>query len=169
VFVRRQEVRLGVLLAVLAALVAALVLHATRSSGNGPSPAPSLTAAEKVAAQAALARIKPPTTFKRYTSWRLAASPKSAVPCLSQPAICFGSHVVDRPLTSGSLGALLAKFHIRVGHASCADRAELPIGACNGSAAIPGFALGFIVEAERPVHPDQRPGTQVVLFAIKRS
>ena len=50
-----------------------------------------------------------------------------------------------------------------------ADVPSLPIGTCNGFAAIPGYALGFIVEAVRPVHPDRRPGTQVILFVIKRT
>ena len=68
-----------------------------------------------------------------------------------------------RPLTVRALATLLAQFQVRVGRASC----WLPIDTCNGSAAIPGYALGFIVTAERRVHPDQRPGTQVILSAIK--
>lgn len=165
----RPAVRISVLLAILAALVAGLVFHATHSSTSGPSAAPPLTAAQKRAAQAALSRVNPPTTFSRYTSWRLGTSSKTAVPCLARPAICFGSSTVVRPLTQHVLTTLLANFHVRMGRVSCTDTAELPIGSCNGSATIPGYVLGFIVTAERPVHPDERPGTQVILFAIRRA
>jgi hypothetical protein len=165
----RPTVRISVLLAILAALVTGLAFDATHPSTSSPSTAPPLTAAQKSAAQAALSRINPPRTFSRYTSWRLGTSSKTAVPCLARPAICFGSSAVVRPLTLHVLAALLTNFHVRMGRASCTDIAELPTGSCNGSATIPGYVLGFIVTAERPVDPNERPGTQVVLFAIKRA
>ncbi|MGO9886885.1 MAG: hypothetical protein ACLP0L_03060 [Solirubrobacteraceae bacterium] len=98
---------------------------------------------------------------------RLAESSKSSVPCLARPAICFGSSDVVPPLTAHALATLLAQFRVRVGHASCTGTAWLPVGTCNGTAAIPGYVLGFIVTAERRVHLDQRPGTQVILFGIR--
>jgi hypothetical protein len=164
----RPAVRISMLLATLAALVLGLAFHATHLSTSGPSTAPALTAAQKSTAQAALNRINPPTTFSRYTSWRLGRSSKTAVPCLAGPAICFGSRAVVTPLTLRVLGTLLADFHVRMGRALCTDMAELQTASCNGSATIPGYVLGFIVTAERPVHPGERPGTQVILFAIKR-
>lgn len=162
-------IRIGLLLAILVALVAEPVFHAVNSSKSGPSTPPPLTPAQKSAAQAALSRVHPPTTFSRYTTWRLAASSNSSVPCLARPAICFGSSDVVRPLTAHALANLLAEFHVRVRGASCTDSTGLPIGSCNGSATIPGYGLGFIVTSERPVNSDERPGTQVVLFAIKRT
>ncbi|MGB9245874.1 MAG: hypothetical protein WCC03_21180, partial [Candidatus Acidiferrales bacterium] len=89
-----------------------------------------------------------------------------SVPCLARPAICFGSSDVVRPLTAHTLATLLAQFGVRVGHASCNRTARLPVGTCNGTAAIPGYVLGFVVTAERRVHPNQRPGTQVILFGM---
>jgi len=167
VFARHRTVRLSVLLAILAALVPGLIFHATHTSTSGLSTAPPLTPAQKSAAQAALDRVNPPATFRRYTSWRLGTSPETAVPCLARPAICFGSGDVVRPLTLHAATTLPTTFHIRMGQASCGDGAGLPISSCNGSATIPGYKLGFIVTVEHPVRAGQRPGTQVVLFAIK--
>lgn len=84
-----------------------------------------------------------------YTSRRLGTSLNTAVPCLSRPAVCFGSRTVVRPLTLHVLATLLANFHVRMGRSSCTDIAELPIGSCNGSATIPG-AGG--VQSDRPRH-----------------
>ena len=167
--VRTQQIRVGVLLTILAALIVGLVFHVGRPSTHTPPPEPALTPAEKVAAQAALTHITPPATFSRYTRWRLATTSSATVGCLPRPAICFGSNGVFRPLTSASAASLLSGFHVRTTRAICTDTAEMPIGTCNGFATIPGYALGFIVSAMRRVHPDQRPGTQVILFAIGRA
>ena len=150
VFARHRTVRLSVLLAILAALVPGLIFHATHTSTSGLSTAPPLTPAQKSAAQAALDRVNPPATFRRYTSWRLGTSPETAVPCLARPAICFGSGDVVRPLTLHAATTLPTTFHIRMGQASCGDGAGLPISSCNGSATIPGYKLGFIVTVEHP-------------------
>lgn len=113
--------------------------------------------------QAALNRLEPPLTFRRYTTWRLATSSKSAVPCLARPAVCLGSSDIVQPLTAHTLATLLAQFRVRVDHVSCI----IPFGTCDGIAAIPGYLLGFIVTVERRGHSDQRPGTQVILFGIE--
>lgn len=166
----RSKVRVGVLLTILAAVLAGPVVHATLlSSANGAPGASHLTPAQKTAAQAALNRVDPPPTFIRYTRWRLSTSSSTAVPCLARPAICFGSTAVARPLTLSALAILLAQFDVRVKNASCSTDAWLPILTCEGTATIRGYVLGFIVTAERAVRPDERPGTQVILFAISRA
>jgi hypothetical protein len=68
-----------------------------------------------------------------------------------------------------ALATLLARFNVRVKSGSCSADTWLPILTCEGTATIPGYVLGFIVTAERAVRPDERPGTQVVLFAISRA
>ena len=164
----RPAVRISVLLAILAALVAGLVFHATHSSTSGPSAAPPRTAASE-ARRASGAEPRQPA-HDVQSLHQLAAGhvlkDRGTVPRAPRHLL-WKQH--RRPPTQHVLTTLLANFHVRMGRASCTDIAELPIGSCNGSATIPGYVLGFIVTAERPVHPDERPGTQVILFAIKRA
>jgi hypothetical protein len=167
-------VRLAILFAILASLIVSLVTGIGSASNEtaGDPTTPSLTPVQKTAAMRALERILPPAGFRRYEQWPVGTSPRSpAVACLSAPAICFGSTTPLPPLTNRSGRALLVRFGVRSNELACdpllPGRFHQPVSSCLGYGSFAGYKLGIMLTVLHFRFPDQRSGTQVVLFVTR--
>jgi hypothetical protein len=134
---------------------------------------PPLTPAQKVLATAALKAITPPRGFHRYKQWKIGIGSRGPafVPCLSEPAVYFGSTGPVHALSNASVRALLARFGVHPTELLC-PASSVPfvsgIEHCLGQGILADFGLGISLTATRARFSDQRSGTQVMFFAYRR-
>jgi hypothetical protein len=93
------------------------------------------------------------------------------VPCLPEPAICFGSATPLAVLTGGSGRALLAQFGVRAQLLDCqpvAIQFKVGLGTCNGFGTLSRYEVGVILTVQDARPGKLRSGTQVVLFTVQK-